>query len=63
VALHLTPRIPCVFLPNSIVFDIVGKINFSKNKSMRIEGSNCKILKLPCWKPTSKNHSYSFHGI
>jgi hypothetical protein len=31
----LTPKIPCVFLPNFAVFDIVGKINFSKNKSMR----------------------------
>jgi hypothetical protein len=27
----LTPKIPCVFLPNFAVFDIVGKINFSKN--------------------------------
>jgi hypothetical protein len=26
----LTPKIPCVFLPNFAVFDIVGKINFSK---------------------------------
>jgi hypothetical protein len=34
--LILTPKIPCVFLPNSAVFDIVGKINFSKNKSMKI---------------------------
>jgi hypothetical protein len=32
----LTHKIPCVFLPNSVVFDTVGKINFSKNKSMRI---------------------------
>jgi hypothetical protein len=32
----LTPKIPCVFVPNFAVFDIVGKINFSKNKSMRI---------------------------
>jgi hypothetical protein len=34
--LILTPKIPCVVLPNSAVSDIVGKINFSKNKSMRI---------------------------
>jgi hypothetical protein len=27
----LTPKIPCAFLPNYAVFDIVGKINFSKN--------------------------------
>jgi hypothetical protein len=33
---NLTPKIPCVFLPNFAVFDIVGRINFSKNKSMRI---------------------------
>jgi hypothetical protein len=45
----LTPKIPCVFLPNFAVFDIVGKINFSKNKSMQVQGSNRKILKLPCW--------------
>jgi hypothetical protein len=25
-----------LFLPNFAVFDIIGKINFSKNKSMRI---------------------------
>jgi hypothetical protein len=48
LSLYLTPKIPCVFLPNFVVFDIVGKINFSKNKRMRIEGSNRKILKLPC---------------
>jgi hypothetical protein len=30
--LNLTPKIPCVFLPNFEVFDIVGKINFSKIK-------------------------------
>jgi hypothetical protein len=27
----LTPKIPCLFLPNSTVLDIVGKIDFSKN--------------------------------
>ena len=27
----ITPKIPCVFLPNSSVLNIVGKINFSKN--------------------------------
>jgi hypothetical protein len=59
----LTPKIPCVFLPNFAVFDIVGKINFSKKKIMINEGSNCKILRLPCWKPTSKNYSASFHDI
>jgi hypothetical protein len=32
----LTPKIPCVLLPNFAIFDIVGKINFSNNKSMRI---------------------------
>jgi hypothetical protein len=32
----LTPKIPCVFKPNFAVFDIAGKINFSKDKSMRI---------------------------
>jgi hypothetical protein len=32
----LIPKIPYVFiLSNFAVFDIVGKINFSKNKSMR----------------------------
>jgi hypothetical protein len=30
----LTPKIPCIFLLNFAVFDIVGKINFSKNKNM-----------------------------
>jgi hypothetical protein len=29
--LCFTPKIPCAFLPNFAVFDIVGKINFSKN--------------------------------
>jgi hypothetical protein len=32
----LAPKIPCAFLPNSAIFDIVGKINLSKIKSMRI---------------------------
>jgi hypothetical protein len=32
----LTPKIPCVFLPNFAALDIVGKINFLKNKSMTI---------------------------
>jgi hypothetical protein len=32
----LTPRILCVILPNFAVLDIVGKINFSKNKNMQI---------------------------
>jgi hypothetical protein len=41
----LTPKIPCVFLPNFAVFDIVGKINFSKNNSMKKILSNCRILK------------------
>jgi hypothetical protein len=30
VIFHLTPKITWVFLPNSAIFDIVGKINFSK---------------------------------
>jgi hypothetical protein len=34
--LPLTPKIRCAFLPNCVVFDIVGNINFSKNKSMQI---------------------------
>jgi hypothetical protein len=34
--LLLTPKFLVFFLPNFAVFDIVGKINFSKNKSMRI---------------------------
>jgi hypothetical protein len=29
---YLTPKIPCVFLPNSVVSHMVGKINFSKTK-------------------------------
>jgi hypothetical protein len=32
----LTPKIPCVFFTKLCSFDIVGKINFSKNKSMKI---------------------------
>jgi hypothetical protein len=32
----LTPKISCVFLPNFVVFDLVGKFNLSKNKNMRI---------------------------
>ena len=32
---NLTLEIPCVFLPISLVFDIVGKVNFSKNKSTK----------------------------
>jgi hypothetical protein len=28
----LTPKIPCVFLPNFAVFDIGRRINFSKQK-------------------------------
>jgi hypothetical protein len=32
----LTPKISCVLLPNFAIFDIVGKINFSKNLSMKI---------------------------
>jgi hypothetical protein len=35
-SINLTPKIPWVFLPNFAVFDIVGKTNFSKNKSMWI---------------------------
>jgi hypothetical protein len=31
----LTPKIHCVFWPNSTIFDIVGEIIFSKNQSMR----------------------------
>jgi hypothetical protein len=31
VGMLLTPKILCAFWPNSTVFDIVGKINFSKN--------------------------------
>jgi hypothetical protein len=33
--LGVNPKIPCDFLPNFAVFDIIGKINFLKNKSMR----------------------------
>ena len=36
MAISLTPKIPCVFLPIFAVSDIVGKINFSKNLSMKI---------------------------
>ena len=32
----LTPKIPWYFLPNFANFDIVGKINFSNYKSVRI---------------------------
>jgi hypothetical protein len=31
----LTPKSPCVFLPNFAVFDIVGQIKFLKYLSMR----------------------------
>jgi hypothetical protein len=40
----INPKIPCVYF---VVFNIVGRINFSKNKSMRIQRNNCRILKLP----------------
>jgi hypothetical protein len=36
ILLNLTLKVPCVFLPNFAIFDIVGKINFSKNKNMGI---------------------------
>ena len=36
-AIILTPKILVFFLPNFASFDIVGKTNFSKNKSMRIK--------------------------
>jgi hypothetical protein len=32
----LTPKFPCVFFTKVWSFYIVGKINFSKNQSMRI---------------------------
>ena len=32
----LIPKSPCVFSPNSAIFDIIRRINFSKKKSMRI---------------------------
>jgi hypothetical protein len=31
----LTPKIPCVFLPNYVVVDIVGETIFFKIQSMR----------------------------
>jgi hypothetical protein len=31
----LTPKIPSVFLPNSAVSDLLGRIHFSTKKSMR----------------------------
>jgi hypothetical protein len=40
-----------VFYQTIAVFDIVGKINFSKKSDMR---SNSRIFKLPRWKRTSK---------
>jgi hypothetical protein len=40
-----------LFYQTIAVFDIVGKINFSKNCNMR---SNSRILKLPRWKSSSK---------
>ena len=32
----LTPKILCVILPNSVVFDIGGKINSSKKKNANL---------------------------
>jgi hypothetical protein len=32
----LTPKIPCAILTKSADFDIVGKVDFSKNRSKRI---------------------------
>jgi hypothetical protein len=47
--LLLTPKILSIFLPISTVSDLFGEIHFSTKKSMRTWGSNCRILKLPCW--------------
>jgi hypothetical protein len=58
---NLTPKIPCVFLPISAIFDLLGGIHFYTKKSMRTWGSNCR--KLPCWTSTSENYSSSFHAI
>jgi hypothetical protein len=43
--------------------DIIEKSNFPKKLNAKIDRSNCKISKQPCWKSTSKNYSPSFHGI
>jgi hypothetical protein len=40
----LTPKIPCVFGPNCVVFDIVGEIIFSKMQSMITWQSNPRIF-------------------
>ena len=58
-----THKILCVFYRNSIVSDIVGQIISSKNQSMRIRGSNYRIIELPCWTSTSKTYNLSFDGI
>jgi hypothetical protein len=59
----LTPKIPSIFFTNFYSFWPTWRNLFLYQKSMRTWGSNCKILKLPCWTSTFKNYSSSFHGI
>jgi hypothetical protein len=35
--MNLTPKIPCAFLPNYAIFDIVGEIIFSKSKVQELD--------------------------
>jgi hypothetical protein len=55
------------FLTNFYSFWPTWRNPFLDHFSTRVKkfswGSNCRILKLPCWTSTSKNYSSSFHGI
>ena len=56
-------KIPCIFLLNSTILDIVEEMVFFKNETIGIWGSNCSIFESPCCKSTSKTYSPLFHGI